>query len=74
MMAFSQDAKDVIYSLLEKYRLAGIEEIENPMVFELSPFDKLGKIQGIEKIFGGIEKIKLAISGIRNRLYPIYVQ
>lgn len=71
---FSHDAKEVIYALLEKYRLAGIEEIENPMVFELSPFDKIGKIKGIEKVFGGIEKLKMAISGIRNRLYPIYVQ
>ncbi|MFH1712978.1 MAG: DEAD/DEAH box helicase family protein, partial [Candidatus Jacksonbacteria bacterium] len=35
---FSNNAREVVYSLLEKYRLNGIEEIENPHIFELSPF------------------------------------
>lgn len=71
---FPNDAKDIVYSLLEKYRLAGIEEIENPMVFELPPFDIRGKIEGVKKLFGGIDKLKIAITGMRNRLYPIYVK
>lgn len=70
--AFSEDAREVIYALLEKYRLSGIEEIENPMVFELPPFEKMGKIEGIQKQFGSIDKLKTAIAGMRNRLYPIY--
>lgn len=72
LSAFSDDAREIIYALLEKYRLAGIEEIENPMVFELPPFDKMGKIEGIQNQFGGIDRLKVAIAGIRNRLYPIY--
>jgi len=67
--AFSENAKEVVQALIERYRLAGIEDIENPMVFELPPFDRLGGIREAEKRFGTIEKLKTAISGIRKRLY-----
>ena len=33
LSAFPQDAREIIYALIEKYRLAGVEEIENPLVF-----------------------------------------
>ena len=70
LSAFPADAREIVYALIEKYRLAGVEEIENPLVFELSPFDKMGKIDGAQKQFGGIDKLKTAIAGVRNRLYP----
>ena len=69
IQAFSENAREVIYALLEKYRFAGIEEIENPHTFELSPFDRMGGIKGIEERFITIENLKSAIDGIRNRLY-----
>lgn len=67
--AFSQDAREVVHALLERYRLAGIEDIENPLVFQLPPFDRLGGIHAAEEHFGTIDKLKAAISGIRKRLY-----
>jgi type I restriction enzyme R subunit len=69
LSAFSNDAKEVIHALIERYRLAGIDDIESPFVFELPPFDRIGGINEIERRFGTIEKIKEVISGIRNRLY-----
>ncbi|MFH1713536.1 MAG: type I restriction-modification enzyme R subunit C-terminal domain-containing protein, partial [Candidatus Jacksonbacteria bacterium] len=66
---FSNNAREVVYSLLEKYRLNGIEEIENPHIFELSPFDRMGGIREVEKRFGTMDKLKMAVAGIRNRLY-----
>lgn len=72
LSSFSEDAREIIYTLLEKYRLGGIEEIENPMIFELSPFDAMGKIEGVQKKFGDIDKLKIAIAGLRNRLYPAF--
>ena len=67
--AFSDNAREVIYALLEKYRFAGIEEIENPNTFELSPFDRMGGIKGVEERFGTIDKLKKAVTGIRQLLY-----
>ncbi len=69
LSAFSSSARDIIYALIERYRLAGIEEIENPFVFELPPFDQMGGINEVERRFGTLEKLKAAINGMRLRLY-----
>lgn len=67
--SFSDDAKEVISALLEKYRFGGIEEIENPVVFELAPFDRLGRLEGVKHIFGDVSKLKNAVDSVRTRLY-----
>jgi len=67
--AFPKAAREIIFALIERYRLAGIEEIENPKVFDLTPFDKMGKIKGVEKIFGGVEKLKETITKLREKIY-----
>lgn len=69
LAAFSGDAREIIHALIERYRLAGVEDIENPMVFELPPFDRIGGIHEAERRFGTIDKLKTAISGVRKRLY-----
>ncbi|MEO9365081.1 MAG: DEAD/DEAH box helicase family protein [Nitrososphaera sp.] len=67
--AFPESCKEILFALIERYRLAGIEEIENPKVFDLNPFDKMGKIEGISKALGGIDKLKETINLIRNKIY-----
>lgn len=69
LQAFPDDAREVVHSLVERYRLAGIEDIENPLVFRLPPFDRMGGIHEVEKRFGTLEKLKKAIDGIRKRIY-----
>jgi len=69
LAAFPGDAREIIHALIERYRLAGIEDIENPIVFELPPFDRIGGIHEAERRFGTIDKLKIAIAGIRRRLY-----
>jgi type I restriction enzyme R subunit len=69
LAAFPGDAREIIHALIERYRLAGIEDIENPIVFELPPFDRIGGIHEAERRFGTIDKLKTAITGIRKRLY-----
>lgn len=66
---FKADAKEIIFALLEKYRRAGIEEIETPAVFEVSPLDNLGKLEGAIHVLGSAEKLKSAIETIRQKLY-----
>jgi type I restriction enzyme R subunit len=66
--SFGPEAKEVLLMMLEKYRVAGIEEI-TPKVFEVPPFDKKGYILGIAKIFGGLDKLKKAIGEVQKGLY-----
>ena len=69
LAAFSGDAREIVHALIERYRLAGVEDIENPMVFELPPFDRMGGIHEAERRFGTIDKLKATIAGVRKRLY-----
>ncbi len=69
LSAFPSDAREIIHALIERYRLAGIEDIENPYVFNLPPFDRIGGIHEAERRFGTIDKLKTVIAGIRKRLY-----
>jgi type I restriction enzyme R subunit len=69
LAAFPGDAREIIHALIERYRLTGIEDIENPMVFDLPPFDRIGGILEAERRFGTIDKLKTAIAGIRRQLY-----
>lgn len=69
LAAFSSNAREIIHALIERYRLAGIEDVENPIVFELPPFDRIGGIHEAERRFGTIDKLKTAIAGVRKRLY-----
>ncbi|MFA4905428.1 MAG: DEAD/DEAH box helicase family protein [Candidatus Margulisiibacteriota bacterium] len=69
LAAFSEDAREVVHALIERYRLAGIEDIENPLVFQLPPFDRMGGIHEAERRFGTIDKLKVTIGNIRKRIY-----
>ncbi len=69
LAAFSENAREMVHALLERYRLAGIEDIENPLVFQLPPFDRLGGIHEAEKRFGTIDKLKTTIINMRKRIY-----
>jgi len=61
--------KDVILALLEKYRVAGIENISDPKVFNLPPFDKMGHVIGVAKMVGGIDKLKQMIELLERDIY-----
>lgn len=66
--SFGPEAKEVLLMLLEKYKAAGVGEITSK-VFEVPPFDKKGYILGIAKVFGGLDKLKKAISEVQKGLY-----
>jgi type I restriction enzyme R subunit len=50
---YSDDAKAVLEILLDKYMNEGIYEIEKTEVLKLAPFDKIGSMAKIVKMFGG---------------------
>jgi type I restriction enzyme R subunit len=67
---YGKQAKSVIEGLLEKFSEHGIQDIENPKILELPPFDKLGSKTQIRRgIFGGLDQYQQAIKELENELY-----
>lgn len=71
MQAFDSRVREVIRGLIEKYRVAGIEEMTNPTVFRLSPFREMGQAPGIIQRFGDIPALHHALSEMQQRLYDV---
>jgi type I restriction enzyme R subunit len=69
LSALGAKAQEVILSLLDKYRIGGIEQISKPEVFRVPPFDKLGYLRGVAEIFGGFDKLKEALDEVQGGLY-----
>lgn len=69
LSAFNKNAQEVILSLLDKYKIGGIDQLSKPEVFRLSPFDKMGYLQGVAKMFGGYEKLREALDALQRGLY-----
>ncbi|MEM3385399.1 MAG: DEAD/DEAH box helicase family protein [Nitrososphaeria archaeon] len=67
---YGADAREVIFELVDRYRIAGVDEITDPRVFRTPPFDKMGALKGVIEIFGGLEELKEAIYNIEMGLYP----
>jgi type I restriction enzyme R subunit len=69
LTALGSNAQDVILSLLDKYRIGGIEQISKPEVFRVPPFDKMGYLRGVAEVFGGVDKLREALDVLQSGLY-----
>ena len=67
---YGTNAREIILELVDRYRIAGIDEITDPRIFRTPPFDKMGALKGVIEIFGGIEALKEAIQELESGLYP----
>jgi type I restriction enzyme R subunit len=67
---YGEQAKAVLEALLDKFADHGVQDIENPKVLELPPFDQLGSKTQIRRgMFGSIEQYNQAIKDLENELY-----
>ncbi|EOX4424793.1 DEAD/DEAH box helicase family protein [Vibrio alginolyticus] len=67
---YGEQAKLVLETLVDKFAQHGVQDIENPKILELPPFDVLGsKTQIRRNIFGGLDKYQQAIKELENELY-----
>ncbi|HHF3242213.1 TPA: EcoAI/FtnUII family type I restriction enzme subunit R [Vibrio alginolyticus] len=67
---YGEQAKLVLEALVDKFAQHGVQDIENPRILELPPFDQLGsKTQIRRNIFGGLDKYQQAIKELENELY-----
>ena len=65
--SFDVQAREVLLGLIEKYRYGGIEEADNPAVFQLSPFNS--NVRRVAESFGGMAELRAAIDELTKLLY-----
>jgi len=66
---YSEQARNVIEALLNKYATKGIENIEDLAVLRINPFDKIGTPAEIVKMFGGKKGYLKMIKELETQLY-----
>ncbi|MBQ8691414.1 MAG: DEAD/DEAH box helicase family protein [Phascolarctobacterium sp.] len=68
---YSDDAKAVLEILLDKYMNDGIYEIEKTEVLKLAPFDRIGSMAKIVKMFGGKAGYEKAVRELQEEIYEV---
>ncbi|MEO0147855.1 MAG: DEAD/DEAH box helicase family protein [candidate division WOR-3 bacterium] len=68
--SFGETAKNVLLSLIEKYKLNGPDEISFEALYT-PDIKKFGKLKEIVEAFGGEEKLIEALEGLLKGLYEI---
>lgn len=68
---YSDDAKAVLEILLDKYMNDGIYEIEKTEVLKLTPFDRIGSMAKIVKMFGGKAGYEKAVQELQEEIYKV---
>ena len=66
---YSEQAQNVLNTLLDKYADEGIENIEDIKILQVKPFDKIGSPVEIVKIFGGKAKYQEALNELQQEIY-----
>ena len=67
--AYSAEAREVLFAMLDKYRAGGIGELSRPEVFRLSPFDRMGQAPGVVRRFKDAETLRSAVQEMQRRIY-----
>jgi type I restriction enzyme R subunit len=62
-------AREILMELSDKASKHGVDEILQPTVWRTPPFDRMGFLRGVAKAFGGIAKLKEAISKLESLYY-----
>lgn len=66
---YSDEAREVLEVLLDKYMNSGIRDVEEIYVLKLPEFERLGGMVNIIKKFGNKTKYIEAVKGLENVLY-----
>lgn len=66
---YSEDARTVLYELIEKYADHGINELKLPDAFKLPPLSNFGTVPEISVLFGGADNLRHAVNSLQTLLY-----
>jgi type I restriction enzyme R subunit len=68
---FTDVQRQVVASLIDKYRLAGVDEIASAEVFSVSPFvEEFGGVHGLIRLFGSAAAVATLLRDLQAHLYP----
>lgn len=67
---YNPEAREVVLELVDRIARYGTDELVQPQLWRTPPFNKLGFLKGVAKVFGGIEKLKEAIGKLERAYYP----
>ena len=67
--SFPPRAREVLLALLDKYRAAGIDELQRGDVYATPPFDGMGYAPGVVQRFGDAQRLRAAVQALTKRLY-----
>jgi type I restriction enzyme, R subunit len=65
--AFDEDAREVMLTLVEKYRYGGLSQVTDPAIFRLAPFNTT--VRQVAESFGSFDALRLAIDELVRRIY-----
>jgi type I restriction enzyme R subunit len=68
---YSEQAKAVLETLLQKYADEGIENIESLNILQVQPFNEIGSPIEIIKLFGGRQQYLNAVVELEQELYRV---
>ncbi|NEV62225.1 EcoAI/FtnUII family type I restriction enzme subunit R [Thiorhodococcus minor] len=67
---YGEQARAVLEALLDKFADHGVQDLEDPKVLELPPFDRLGSKTQIRRgLFGGAAQYTQAVQALERALY-----
>jgi len=66
---YSEQCRNVLEALLDKYSDQGILNMEDPQMLRLEPFNKIGTPPKIIRLFGGKEQYNEAIKSLETEIY-----
>jgi type I restriction enzyme R subunit len=69
LQRYSPEAREVLLALLEKYQVGGVDELADPRVFRLPPFDRMGQVVGVQRYFGGVQGLRQVLREVQQQLY-----
>ncbi len=66
---YAPEARRILEELLEKYTEHGATQFEVPGVLEVPPINAFGNVIEIAKLFGGAQKLRVAVNQLQALLY-----
>jgi len=70
LQTYDREAREVIYTLLSKYELGGLKQIDDPAIFRVPPFRQMGEVRGVIRRFDGDpQRLRQTMDEIQRRLY-----
>ena len=64
---FDAPAREVLLTLVEKYRFGGLSGVTDPLIFQLAPFDS--DVRTVAQSFGGIAELRKAVDDLVRLIY-----